>query len=455
MAGLLNPNSLNGAARTLFAAHPAASAPALATMLGAMPQWAATPLKTRNYAAHQAMKPAATLPPPLPPPVAPSAPVVPVFRDETKDGRRTIEVTDSDSIRTLDELLAAADVDLLDWEVERFTVNKWDVTMKGPDALPVVASNWQVKANLVPNTKLTALTVEAIAELLAPLVKRTGAAFRPKRHEAREDYLLELGIFDLHLGKLADPLESGEAYNLEIAAALYEMAVDVLLERAAGYPVGTVLIPLGNDYYNSDSMIGATTKGTPQHEAGRWQSTFVRGVSLQVATINRIRNRGYKVKIVMVPGNHDFQSNFYLGQVIQATFAGCDDVEIDATFKARKYVRFHDCGIMYTHSNEEKEGNLAMLFAQEEPQLWAATRFREAHLAHVHHKKEFRYRVQHENVGLTVRYLRSLAAADAWHFLKGYVGSQRSAEGFVWARGEGVVAHLTFTYTNQDLPALA
>ena len=157
----------------------------------------------------------------------------------------------------------------------------------------------------------------------------------------------------------------------------------------------------------------------------------------------------------MVPGNHDFQSNFYLGQVLQATFAHCPDVEIDATFKARKYVRFHDCGIMYTHSNEEKEGNLAMLFAQEEPQLWAATRFREAHLAHIHHKREFKYRTAGENPGLTVRYLRSLAAADAWHFLKGFVGSQRSAEGFVWARGEGVVAHLTFTYTNQDLPAVS
>ena len=425
MPGLQNPNSMNGAARSLAAAHPSATAPMISAMLGTQARWQDSPLKTRNCAAHRALNPTAFMPmvPMMPPP--PPLPPVPVFRDDTKDGRRVIEVTESDSVRTLDELLEKANVSLLDWEVEKFVVNKWDVTMKGPDNTPVVASNWQVKANLIPNTKLTTLTVEAIAELLAPLVKRTGAAFRPKRPEAREDYLLELGIFDLHLGKLADPLESGQIYNLDIAAALYEMAVNVLLERAKGYPIGTVLIPLGNDYYNSDSMIGATTKGTPQHEAGRWQSTFVRGVSLQVATINRIRNRGYKVKIVMVPGNHDFQSNFYLGQVLQSTFAHCPDVEIDASFKARKYVRFHDCGIMYTHSNEEKEGNLAMLFAQEEPQLWAATRFREAHLAHVHHKKEFKYRTTQENVGLTVRYLRSLAAADAWHFLKGYVGSQR------------------------------
>ena len=385
-------------------------------------------------------------------PAAPSAVSI-----ERRAGSIVVDFPASQSVKTLAELLAATDVDPLEWEVERSIVNKWD-THAVLDGSPVCLTNWQVKAWLKPIERITELTVAEIAKTLAPLVKRTGAAFRPKQPANSNDYLLELDIFDLHLGKLAEIEETGQAYDLDIACALYEAAVDTLIARAAGYPIAQVLIPVGNDFYNSDSKNGMTTAGTPQHEAARWQRTFVRGVSLITATVNRIRERGLQVRLVMVPGNHDFQNVFFLGQVLAATFADCSDVSVDNTFSPRKYVQFHDCGIMYSHGNEEKEGNLPMLFAQEQPALWAATRFREAHLAHIHHKKEFKYRTLAENIGMTVRYMRSLSAVDAWHHQKGYVGSQRSAEGFVWAKGEGVVAHLTFTYTNQDLllhPAIA
>ena len=356
----------------------------------------------------------------------------------------------SKRIKTLADLLEAADVSLLEWEVERSIANAWETHAKvGDTMLPF--TNHQVKAWLKPITRVTPMTVAEMAKILAPLVKRTGASFRPKSLPDSSNYLLELDMFDLHLGKLADLLETGQEYNLDIACDLYEAAVDALIARAAGYPIGEVLLPVGNDFYNSDTIIGSTTAGTPQHEAARWQRTFVRGTSLITATVNRIRERGLKVRIVIIPGNHDAANAFFLGQVLGATFSGCPDVSIDNTFSPRKYVQFHDCAIMYSHGNAEKEGNLPQIFAQEQPEMWAATRFREVHLAHIHHKKEFKYHTIQEHIGLTVRYMRSLSALDAWHHWKGYIGSQRSAEAFIHAKGEGVVAHLTYTYSGQDL----
>ncbi|GAC1372651.1 MAG: hypothetical protein NVSMB30_13650 [Hymenobacter sp.] len=414
-------------------------------LLAAYPQFAAkNPSSIHNACRCELLK---ELTPPVPTTPAPGPAQVSV---QQSAGGVVIDFPASQSVKTLGELLAATDFNPLEWEVEKHIVNKWD-THAVLDGAPVCLTNWQVKAWLKPIERLTTLTVEEMAKTLAPLVKRTGAFFRPKQPINSGDYLLELDIFDLHLGKLADPLETGQEYNLEIACALYEAAVDALLARAAGYPIGEVLIPVGNDFYNSDTKIGSTTAGTPQHEAARWQRTFVRGGALIIATANRIRERGLKVRLVMVPGNHDECNVFYLGQVLGATFAECSDVTIDNTFSTRKYVQFHDCGIMYTHGNAEKEANLAQIFAQEQPAMWAATRFRETHLAHVHHKKEFKYRTMGEQIGMTTRYMRSLSAVDAWHHWKGYVGSQRSAEGFVWARGEGVVAHLTYTYSGQQL----
>ena len=58
----------------------------------------------------------------------------PEVRVEEAGGELEVE-SDGEQIRTLDELLAAAQVDLTTWRVERWTANTW-------------AKNWQVKAHL-------------------------------------------------------------------------------------------------------------------------------------------------------------------------------------------------------------------------------------------------------------------------------------------------------------------
>jgi hypothetical protein len=54
MAAIFNPNSLNGAARTLAAAHPAADASALTALLRALPQWAGASYRSAHNACRAA-----------------------------------------------------------------------------------------------------------------------------------------------------------------------------------------------------------------------------------------------------------------------------------------------------------------------------------------------------------------------------------------------------------------
>src|SRR5690606_34457141 len=58
----------------------------------------------------------------------------------------TLDSRKSPRIRTLDDLLASAPVDLSTWEVERHVVNKWEVGTKEPDGRVRVEELWQVKA---------------------------------------------------------------------------------------------------------------------------------------------------------------------------------------------------------------------------------------------------------------------------------------------------------------------
>lgn len=68
----------------------------------------------------------------------------------TPHGENILEVESrrDGRIRTLDQLLKACQVDLKVWEVERYTVNKWEVGAKDPDGEIVVTPLFQVKATL-------------------------------------------------------------------------------------------------------------------------------------------------------------------------------------------------------------------------------------------------------------------------------------------------------------------
>src|SRR5690606_13006693 len=77
-------------------------------------------------------------------------------------------------------------------------------------------------------------------------------------------YLYEISIPDLHLSKLCWSDETGyQNYDIEIACNLYRNAVEDLLSKIDLDSVERFLLPVGNDFFNSDGMQMMTTAGTP------------------------------------------------------------------------------------------------------------------------------------------------------------------------------------------------
>jgi len=62
-------------------------------------------------------------------------------------GNEVIVISRSEDIKTLDQLIKAAEIDLDIWKVTSFKVNKWSTPMKIKDVVTQV-DNWQVKASL-------------------------------------------------------------------------------------------------------------------------------------------------------------------------------------------------------------------------------------------------------------------------------------------------------------------
>jgi len=357
----------------------------------------------------------------------------------------------ADHIKTLDELLKICDVDTEIWGVKDYTVNKWDVTAI-IDKTPKTFQNFQVKARLEKNVVASdALYIEKMFKNMVknyepPVLNWTKIQ---NSFDNNENNLLEISIFDLHIGKLAWGGETGENYDTKIARERFLSSIEKLLKNASGFPYSRILFPIGNDFFNSDTIFNTTTKGTQQDEDLRWQKTFNVGVRLLVDAINMLKQTGVPVDVVVIPGNHDFERSYYMGKYLEAWFNNDPSVWINNGASPRKYYRFGNVLLGLTHGSEEKESSLPMLMATdiESKPLWSETKFHEWHLGHIHRKRNVKYEINrsrplNEDLGVTVRYLSSLTGTEEWHHKKGFVGCTKAADAFIWNYEFGLIAHL-------------
>lgn len=355
-------------------------------------------------------------------------------------GGATLESGRSATIRTLDDLLAACDVDLTHWTVDRYTVNKWDSVMRDADGEPRLTELFQVKAHLKPIAGAAA-AAELVASLIADMREHSPAyAPVPRAADDSAAYMLELDPFDLHVGMLAWAAETGADYDSEIAVGLAERATARLIQLASGFQFERVLIPLGNDFLHTDRQVdgkgGQTTRGTQQDVDTRRGKMVRAGIKLAISLIDMARQVA-PVEVVVVPGNHDTETMPMLGEVLAAWYRLDDSVTIRNNPAPRQYVRYGASLIGLTHGHEGKATDLPLIMATERVDFGAAA-FRLWRVGHLHRKGE----TISEHGGVRVCVAPSLAARDHWHASQGY-GHLRSMEAHVWHREQGPVGQFT------------
>jgi hypothetical protein len=240
---------------------------------------------------------------------------------------------------------------------------------------------------------------------------------------------------------LAHSVETGRRpYDVKIAVATFERALEGLIDRTKHYDYEEVLLVVGNDLFNSDNPENTTTSGTAVTTDGRFHKTFWSVRKMMVKAILRLRQIA-KVRVIVVPGNHDRQTAFHLGDSLECYFHDDAMVTVENTPASRKYVEWGKCLIGFCHGDEGQRSDYALLMAAEMPGAWGKTKWREMHTGHYHklHTEEYH--------GVRVRILSALTEADDWHSRQGFVGALRQAEAFVWSKEEGLIAE---SFWNDD-----
>lgn len=305
------------------------------------------------------------------------------------------------------------------------------------------------RAKFENSSNTVALSSEIREEIAAlKALAKTEIVRKPKvtKPVKKTGLMLEINVSDHHFGKLCWGVETGGApYDLKIAEAMFNRAVDVLLERSAGYEFEQVVFVLGNDLLHANNTDGQTFSGTQLDTEGRFQKTYWTARKVMCAAIERLRQIA-PVKVVAVYGNHDKTSLWTLTDSLECFFHDDPRVDVDNQPLYRKYFQWGLSGLMFTHGDLGKRTDFPLVFATERPDIFGSTKFREVHTGHLHTTKTEEFH------GVRVRILPSLTPPDAWHAENAYVGNQRNAEAYVWSKDEGLIAQ--FIYCDNALPEI-
>ena len=262
-----------------------------------------------------------------------------------------------------------------------------------------------------------------------------------KRNKSGDGHLLIIDIADLHINKYCESFVTGAEYNSKLAVDRAVAGTMGLLQKARGFDIDKILFVVGNDVLNTDNITNGTTKGTPQDTDSHWFKAFNLAKDCYVKCIEMCLSVA-DVDIIHCPSNHDLMSGCFLAETLASWFRKSKNVTFETSPKYRNYYKYHSNMILLEHGDKGKMANLPLVMAQEEPQIWASTKFRYGYLHHIHHQDKTQFKTAKDYIGANVTYLRSPSSADIWHAENQYLNIV-AIEGFIHSKENGRVSHLT------------
>ncbi len=306
------------------------------------------------------------------------------------------------------------------------------------------------------------MSYEEIRDELVSEMKKYAPKYPKIKRVKLGGHLLVVDPADVHFGKLAVKEETGNDYNLAIAEMRFATGIDSLISKAQAFGIDSVVLVVGNDILHVDNPKRTTTAGTPQDTDGMWWEAYNTAKRCYIQAIEKLLTLG-DVKLVFCPSNHDFMSGYMLTDAVVSWFSKHPNVSAHASMAHRKYVKFGNNLLGFTHGDGAKVQDLPNLMMTETRGL--AFEYGAWLIHHGHHKDKSVKRSgskQMEKVeedklliteihtaknidpknSISVEMVRTPSGADRWHDTNGYKNIQ-AIEVFLFHPVGGQVARLT------------
>jgi len=329
------------------------------------------------------------------------------------------------------------------WKMESMNITTWQMHTKTQDTKNL----YSVKFKITPYVKDFDIdaALDIAKRVFGENIKPLKIKEKQKNKELSKDLMMELPAVELHLGKLAWSGDTGDDYDQHIAKARFRKIIEETVEAQYNVKADTCFISIGNDFFNSDTVMNTTTRGTPQNNDIRWKKMFLIGLQLYTEALVTLREHFNHIDVRLVQGNHDVMSSFYLYVALQEHFLEDNIINFSDNYKLTQCYIWGKCAIFTNHG----DGNFNRLIKSipvEFPKEWALSIHRELHAGHLH--KEM---LIDDNFGLLARRIGSPSGTDEWHYAERYLGAGKKHQIFVWDKEEGLKNMYYVNFNTKEL----
>jgi hypothetical protein len=322
--------------------------------------------------------------------------------------------------RSVEEMADLFDIDENVYRAHDVITNQW-------------ANFWQTKVFWKRDEQQWILS-EEWENLLGLIRAQSPRATLPAYPSTGIMHLIE--ILDAHLGMMSWAPETGNDWDLNLALQEYKRAFYALLLETPK-DCERIVVRFGDDLLHYDKLIDGkvptTFKGTPQDIDSRYPKLYSAVAHMLMDLVLEALRMAPRVDVVMVPGNHDKQSVFTLGELLDARFCNDDRVTVDKEAKEFKTYRWgaNLLGFHHGTGGDREFKALPDVLKQKARKAWGECHYVEIHTGDKHHEFSL------DNRMVLCRKLKALCPNDAWHTEQHY-DSYRGAQCFSFRKSPGI-----------------
>lgn len=283
----------------------------------------------------------------------------------------------------------------------------------------------QYKIAFVPKKGASSVSFKDVEEKYRDLFSNYVNPSPPKFKYIPSKLLLTVSLFDFHHGKQIYGAEAGTCdYGIKESQHEFSKYMAYVLNVINYFPehrLDEIVLEIGGDWFNSNSSENATKKGTPQSEDARFIETEQTAESMVTDAVNLLSPYANKIRIVVVPGNHDPDRVIVFAHFLHAWFRNCPQIIVDHTPMAHKVLWHDKVLLMYTH---KYIANLVNMMSHLCPDGFVKATTKIINVGHLHTKKDMIITSEYDGTVQIVQH-PSLIPGDSWSIENMYLSKRQ------------------------------
>ena len=254
---------------------------------------------------------------------------------------------------------------------------------------------------------------------------------------ADSDLLNLYVLTDFHLGMLAWAEETGDDWDMRIAEETLMAWFRYAIAHAP--PAQTAYFAQIGDLLHFDGLEAVTPASGHILDADTRFAKLVRvAIRCLRRAIKMMLGKYQTVVVLMADANHDPSGSVWLREFFAALYEDEPRVVVDQNCDTYYCYEHGQTCLFFHHGHKRKPGDISKVFAGKYPEPFGRTRYRYAHMGHLHHIDV------REDQLMVVEQHRTLCGKDAYASRGGWL-SERSSPVITYCKREGEVSRLTVT----------